>query len=158
MLRELQDDDTGLEELPDEWEIQDPLEARRAIIRLGQLERDLAGVKDIKKGVAAEYDRKAATIERDITRVRDTLRAFVFRHGKLSFPDVGTAYKRKTDPKLEIVDREAFEAELGAMFRKDSFDETAAKAFALEQALDAGVIIPGTELVPAGEDLTVRKA
>lgn len=157
MLRELYDDEIDDIDGDDLAELSE-LDGRRAMIRLRQLERDHKRAKETKAAVAAEYDRKIETIEREQERTRATLRALVFRFGKLSFPDVGTAYKRKTDPKLEVVDKDAFEAELGAMFVKTEFDMTAAKQFALDQALEDGVIVPGTELVPAGEDITVRKA
>lgn len=156
MLNDLYDEPIDLDD-PDVAELSE-LDGRRAMIRLWQLERDIEKTKKTKKAVAEEYDRRLDSLDREKERVRQTLRALVTRFGKISFPDVGTAFERRVDPKIEVVDKEAFERELGAMFRKDSFDETAAKNFALEQALDDGVIIPGTELVPAGHDITVRKA
>lgn len=157
MLPDLYDDE--IEPLDhDEVAELSELDGRRAMIRLRQLERDHKRTKATKAAVADEYDRKLAGIEREQERIRATLRALVFRFGKLTFPDVGTAYKRRTDPKIEIVDMDAFKAELGAMFVKTEFDAASAKQFALDQALEDGVIVPGTELVPAGEDITVRKA
>lgn len=156
MLRELLDDDVEIDDA--RLEEGDPFEARRLMIRLEQLERDEKTVKALKAGVVAEYDQRLKAIERQREEHRATLRSYVLRFGKASFPDVGTAYKRKTDPKIEVVDKEAFERELGAMFVKDVFDETAAKAYALDRALEEGVLVAGTELVPAGEDVTVRKS
>lgn len=159
MLRELYDEEIDLDLMDEDAATAlSELDGRRAMIRLEQLDRDEKRVKATKAAVAAEYDAQLSTIGRERERLRATLRALVFRYGKLQFPDVGTAYKRRTDPKIEIVDAEEFRAELGAMFQKPTFDETAAKAYALDRALDEGVLVPGTELIPAGEDVTVRKA
>ena len=162
MLHELTDEATGLDTLPldelAELELPDELAVRSALIRLEQIGRDVDDVKRRRQAVVGAYDAQINALEAQAGWLRRSLQEYVERNGKTSFPDVGTAYTRRGDPAIEIVDKEAFKTELGAMFVKEQFDETGAKRYALEQMLDHGVLLPGCRLRPGGPTLAIRKA
>jgi hypothetical protein len=161
MLRELYDEETGLEEYgPDEWgsfEPQDELAVRRLMIRLEQVTRDRETIEARKRAVVQSYDEQIARFEEDEKFIRSSLQVWCERHGKTTFPDVGTVSLAKGNPKIEVSDRDALKENVGAMFTKEVFDETAAKAYALERALE-GELLPGVTFVPGGPSLRVRKA
>jgi hypothetical protein len=136
----------------------DELAVRNLLIRDAQLERDLGRVKKTKQAVAGSYDEKITALEGQRAAIRSSLQAYVERNGNVKFEDVGTAYLAKGEPKVEVEDAEAFREHLAAMFVKEVFDETAAKAYALERATAAGEILPGVKLVPGGPGLRIRKS
>jgi hypothetical protein len=161
MLRELLDEETGLEEFgPDEWgnfEPQDELAVRRLMIRLEQVTRDRDTIKKRKAAVVASYDEQIARFDSDEKFIRSSLQVWCERHGKTTFPDVGTVSLAKGDPKIEVDDKDALKGHVGEMFTKTVFDETEAKRYALERALE-GELLPGVKFVPGGPSLRVRKA
>lgn len=154
MLRELFEEPVELEA----EELEDEMAVRSALIRIQQLEVDEERVKATRTAVVESYDRKLQEIEEQRRWLRQMLQAWVERHGKTSFPDVGTAYSRRGDPAIEVTDRTAFKKALGDVFTKQTFDETAAKAYALERVLDHGELVDGTRLRPGGPTLGIRKA
>lgn len=163
MLRELDDEPTGLDELdpataPLELDRDDLPAVRRVMIRLQQLEREIDRVDATKRAVAATYDEQLARLGADRQWLRSSLQAWVERNGTAKFPDVGTAYLAKGDPKVEVADRDALKRELGDLFTKATFDETGAKAYALEQALKGNPLPAGVNVVPGGPRLQIRKA
>lgn len=158
MLHELQDEPTGLEEVDATFAPTDELSVRGILIRLEQLGRDAEKVKGRRDAVAASYDDQLARIEEQRAWLRSSLQVWLERGGEAKFPDVGTAYLAKGKPKVQVVDRDAFRAATGDVFVKLTWDETWAKGYALEQALEQGEILPGVELVPGGPELRVRKA
>lgn len=158
MLRELQDEPTGLEGIDDAFAPTDELAVRGILIRLEQLGRDAAKVKERRDAVAASYNDQLERIEEQTSWLRSSLQAWLERGGEAKFPDVGTAYLASGKPKIQVVDRDAFRAATGDVFVKETWDETWAKNYALEQALEQGEILPGVEIVPGGPELRVRKA
>jgi hypothetical protein len=157
MLRELQDEPTGLEEVADAFEPQDELAVRGILIRLEQLGRDQAAIKARRDAVAAAYNDQLERIADQEGFLRRSLQAWLERGNDAKFPDVGTAYLQKGSPKVRVVDRDAFRAATGDVFVKETWDETWAKNYALALALESGEIMPGVELVPGGPELRVRK-
>lgn len=153
-------EDTGLDEIEGAFEIEGEWQLRSAMIRLQQLDADTDVTKRRKQMVVSAYDRDLERLAEQARELRTSIEAYLVNHGgeKVRFPDVGTAYLAKSDPKIEIVDEDAFKAATEAAFTKPVFDATSAKAYALEQALETGEIIPGTELKPAGKRLAIRKA
>lgn len=159
MLNELYDEETGIEPGDeDTFEITDELVLRSTMIRTFQLGREQDKVKATLDSVAHAYRAQLERLDREQERLRSSIAAYVERNGKQRFPDVGTAYLAEGKPKIEIVDRDALKAEVGDLFTKEQFDETGAKHYALEQATEHGVIVAGTELVPGGPRLQIRKA
>jgi hypothetical protein len=158
VLRELQDEPTGLDEIDDRFEPADELAVRGILIRLEQLGSDAEKVKARRDAVAASYNDQLDRIAEQESWLRSSLAAWVERNGKTSFPDVGTAYLSNGKPKIQVVDRAAFKEATADVFVKETWDETWAKSYALERALDSGEILPGVELVPGGPELRVRKA
>jgi hypothetical protein len=158
MLRELLDEPTGLDEVGDSFEPQDELAVRSIMIRLEQLGRDADAVKARKAAVVRSYDEQIQRIEEQAEWLRRSLAAWVERQGKATFPDVGTAYLSSGKPKLRIIDRDAFRDHTADVFVKETWDETWAKNYYLERALESGEVPPGCELVPGGPELRVRKA
>lgn len=159
MLNELLDEPVDLE--PEGLDIRDERALRSAMLRVAQLQRDAEVTKRRKKMVTETYDQELAQLERQEAMFRDSIETYIKRHNageKVRFPDVGTAYLGRVDPKIAITDRDAFEAALGALFTKPTFDETAAKQHALERAVETGELVPGTELIQADETLRIRKA
>jgi hypothetical protein len=156
-MREVLDENTdqleGLDEIPGEWEL------RLALVRLEQLQRDEETMKRRKQMVVATYEQELAGIARQRDELRRSIEGYLVTHGgeKVRFPDVGTAYLTSTDPKIEVVDKAAFEAALGDLYTKPVFDMTAAKGYALDRALE-GELVAGVEFVPAGKTLGIRRA
>lgn len=153
-------EDTGLDEIDGAFEIEGEWHLRSAMIRLQQLEHDASVTKRRFEMIASSYKRDLERLAEQERELRASIHAYLVNHGgeKVRFPDVGTAYLAAADPKIEIVDTDAFKAATEAAFTKPVFDEAAAKRYALEQALESGEIIPGTELKPAGKRLQIRKA
>lgn len=171
MLHELQDEETGYEEIDAETPAldlgaSDVVAVRAMMIRLQQLDRQTEKVQATRDAVVAAYAEQLDRIERDRQWLRSSLQAWLERYGettktggrKIRFPDVGTASLAKGDPKVDVADREAFRGELGAMFTKEVFDETDAKRYALALALDGKPIPAGVNVVPGGPQLRIRKA
>lgn len=158
MLRELQDEATGLEGVDDVVPLVDELAVRGVLIRLEQLGRDAAQVKARRDAVAASYDDQLARIADQESWLRTSLLRWLENGGEAKFPDVGTAYLQRGAPKIHVHDRAAFREATGDVFVKETWDETWAKNYALSVALEQGEILPGVELVPGGPELRVRKA
>lgn len=158
MLHELRDEPTGLDDVDDTIQLEDELAVRGVLIRLEQLERDATRVKTTRDAVTRSYDDQLARIADQQQWLRSSLQAWLERGGEAKFPDVGTAYLQKGKPKIRIVDRPAFRDATADVFVKETWDETWAKQYALERALDEGEIMPGVELVPGGPELRYRKA
>lgn len=162
MIPELRDEATGLDELnleePIAIEPGDIAAVRALMIRVQQLERDEDRVKRTRDAVVATYAAQLDRIERDRAYLRSVLQDYVERNGTVQLPDVGTAYLAKGDPKVEIADLDALKGELGAMFTKEAFDATAAKAYALARGLEGEAIPAGVNIVPGGPRLQIRKA
>lgn len=153
-------EDTGLDEIDDSYVIADEWQLRSTMIRLEQIARDTATTKRRLAMIADSYKRDLERLAEDERVLRASVHAYLVNNGgeKVRFPDVGTAYLASGNPKIEIEDAEAFKAATEAAFTKSVFDETGAKAYALEQALETGEIVPGTRLIPAGKTLAIRKA
>lgn len=158
MLHELQDEPTGLEEVADSFEPQDELAVRGILIRLEQLGREQASIKQRRDAVAAAYNEQIERLADQEAWLRRSLAAWLEAGNEAKFPDVGTAYLQKGSPKIRVVDRDAFRDATGDVFVKETWDETWAKNYALQLALESGEIMPGVELVPGGPELRVRKA
>lgn len=167
MINELENEATGLEEIdPEQLDLEQPLEldggdvvgVRRLMIRIQQLDRDAEAVKATKAAVVASYDDQLSKIEKTKAWLRSSLQAYVERHGNVKLPDVGTAYLQPGDPKVTVVDREAFRGEFEELFTKPAFDETAAKNYALEQIKAGHPLPPGVDVIPGGPQLRIRKA
>lgn len=159
MLRELQDEPTGLEEVRDAFVPQDELAVRGILIRLEQLGREQAVVKGRRDAVTAAYNEQLERLADQEGWLRRSLQAWLEQPGnEAKFPDAGTAYLQKGKPKIKVVDRDAFREATADVFVKATWDETWAKDYALGLALESGEIMPGVELVPGGPELRVRKA
>jgi hypothetical protein len=166
MLRELQDERIDeldeLEPADEPLEIADEVALRRALIRIQQLERDEAQVKARRDAIVATYDRDAEHLAEQREFLRRSVASYLERlpagQQKVRFPDVGTAYLGRTDPKIEVEDKDALQAAVGSMFVREVFDLPGAKAYALERATTDGEIVAGTKLVPGGPGLRIRKA
>ena len=137
----------------------DELEVRKLMIRVAQLGREGDRLADLRTKVAAEYDERLKAIAEQEKALRESIRNYltqVAEDGKVSFPDVGTAFLRNVAPKLSVTDKAAFEkwarAEYGDAVTKWVFDLTAAK----ERALTEGQVADGAEIEPAHKDLTIR--
>lgn len=157
MLNELRDEDTGIEIGEEPLHLVEPVDVRRTMIRLQQLEREIVAVKRTKKAVDEAYDAKVETLAGQCSTLRSSLAAWCEQNGKISFPDVGTAYLTTAKPKIAVRDLDEFRTALGDLYTKEVFDETAAKGYALERAVEDGEILPGVELVPGGPSLAIRK-
>lgn len=157
MLRELQDEPTGLEDVADAFEPQDELAVRGILIRLEQLGRDQATIKARRDAVVGSYNDQLERLADQEGFLRRSLQAWLERGNDAKFPDVGTAYLQKGAPKIRVVDRDAFREATKDVFVKETWDETWAKNYALGLALESGEIMPGVELVPGGPELRVRK-
>lgn len=158
MLRELHEEPTGLEDVGDAFEPADELAVRGILIRLEQLGRDAEKIKARRDAVAAAYDDQLERISEQAEWLRRSLQAWLERGGEAKFPDVGTAYLQAGKPKIVVRDRDAFKAATADVFVKEVWDETWAKNYALEVALEQGEIMPGVEVVPGGPELRVRRA
>jgi hypothetical protein len=158
MIEELYAEELELE-LEDEAPLSDPLEARRALIILRQAERRIDELERTRDAVRRTYDDEIAKHEWRIEAEKRRLAGYVREHGNASFPDVGTAYLRKTKPAVKILDADTVKAEYGELFTKtvESFDETDFKRWALEQIQTSGIVPEGVELVPASKTLALRK-
>lgn len=158
MLRELQTEATGLEEIHDAFEPQDELAVRGILIRLQQLDADRERVEATKRAVVESYDQSLSAIAEQSDWLRRSLAAWVERNGTAKFPDVGTAFLATGKAKVRIVDRDAFREATKDVFVKETWDETWAKNYATERAVEDGELLPGVELVPGGPELRVRRA
>lgn len=140
----------------------DELALRSLMIEAAKAEREIEKVKRTRDTVANAYNDRIASIEARQQRVRSMLQAWLERQPdgqqKIRFEDVGTAYLAKGDPKVEVVDHDALKSALGAMFTKPSFDETAAKNYALEEATAGRPLADGVNIIPGGPQLRIRKA
>lgn len=153
-------EDTGLDEIDDTYVIADEWQLRSTLIRLEQIGRDTAVTKRRLAMITDSYKRDLERLAADERVLRASVTAYLLNHGgeKVRFADVGTAYLTSGNPKIVVEDADAFKAATEAAFTKPVFDETAAKAYALEQALEQGEIVPGTRLEPAAKTLAIRKA
>lgn len=140
----------------------DELAIRQLMIEDVKLQAQIGDVEKTKRAIAATYDDRIAKLEARRLRARALLQAWLERQPdgrqKIRFEDVGTAYLAKGDPKVEVADRDALKDELGAMFTKPTFDETAAKNYALEQALAGNAIPAGVNVIPGGPGLRIKRA
>lgn len=156
MLPELYDEQV---EIPEQ--VADVVSARRLMISIRQLAKEIEQTKATKAAVVASYDAKVDTLEERKTKAEGYLRAYLTNANggeKLALPDVGTAYLATSKPKIEIVDKATVESVFGTLFTKAVFDLTAFKKSALENALDTGEIPPGCQFVPETQDLRIREA
>lgn len=156
MLPELYDEQV---EIPEQ--VPDVVTARRLMIAIRQLAKEIEQTKATKQAVLASYDAKVQTLEERKAKAEGYLRDFLLNANggeKLALPDVGTAYLVKSKPKIEIVDKAVVESVFGALFTKTVFDPTAFKKATLER-IQAGYEIPeGCEFVPETQDLRIREA
>lgn len=108
MLKELFDEPISEEEFEElvgrEGDALSAVEIRRLLIRLRQIDRDRAKVKEIRDAVVASYAEKIGRFDADEKRTRESLYAFCRVHGTASFPDVGSAYLSSQGPKIEVQD------------------------------------------------------
>lgn len=167
MLPELYDDDQVVDlneydaRVYDADGVVDDLALRQLMIEDAKADREIDRVKRTRDAVKASYDDRIASLQARKDRVRSMLQAYLERQpegAKVRFEDVGTAYLQKGDPKVEIADRDAVKEALGAMFTKEVFDETAAKAYALQEAIEGRPIPDGINIVPGGPQLRIRKS
>lgn len=158
MLHELFDEETGLDGVDDVLPLNDELAVRGVLIRLEQLGRDRDAVKRRRDAVTQAYDDQLGRISEQESWLRSSLQAWLEAGNEAKFPDAGTAYLQKGQPKIRVSDRDAFRAATADVFVKETWDETWAKSYALQLALESGEIMPGVELVPGGPELRVRKA
>lgn len=159
MLHELMGETTGLEEVDltqDAIEFSDELAVRSAMIRLQQLRADAEKVKHTRDVVKDAYDSQLASIEDSASFIERSLQEYVERNGNVKLPDVGTAYLAKQGPRIKVVDRDAFRAATGEVFVKEQWDETWAKQYALDLAVNDGELMPGCVLEPGGPALRIR--
>lgn len=133
-------------------------EIRTLMIRRKQIEREREQVSAIRDAVVATYNDKLSRLDYNERMIRLRLEGFVHAHGTTSFPDVGTAYMREVDPKIDVEDTSAanrWAKENG--FTKAAPDLTAAK----KSFLRDGQVPPeesGMVFVPARQTLVVRDA
>lgn len=103
----------------DEWEqlvagddvdLVTELHARDAMLAIARLEAEQERVRELLTSITERYTAKIETLEREKTRWRETLNTYVTRYGKVSVPDVGTAYHttRNKGGKLKLADAAAF--------------------------------------------------
>lgn len=140
----------------------DELALRALMIEDAKADRAIEKTKATRDAVAASYNDRIASFEARKQRVRSMLQAWLERQPdkkqKIRFEDVGTAYLAKGDPKVEVADRDALKQALGAMFTKPAFDETAAKTYALQEAVEGRAIPDGVNVIPGGPQLRIRKS
>lgn len=156
MLPELYDEQV---EIPEQ--VPDVVTARRLMIAIRQLAKEIEQTKATKQAVLASYDAKVQTLEERKAKAEGYLRDFLLNANggeKLALPDVGTAYLVKSKPKIEIVDKAVVESVFGKLFTKTVFDPTAFKKAALEQVQSGGEIVAGCQYVPETFDLRIREA
>lgn len=158
MLHELHDEPTGLDDVDDVIPFEDELAVRSALIRLEQLGADAEKIKRRRDAVVESYNAQLERLEDQMQWLRSSLQAWLERGGEAKFPDVATAYLHAGKPKIKVVDRDAFKSATADVFVKEVWDETWAKNYALEVALEQGEIMPGVEVVPGGPELRVRRA
>ena len=154
------------EEYHDPDDIDQPAETfdlpviRRFLIRLAQIDRERDEMSSTKAAIVARYDERDRELRAQAEKIRDTVRDWIerFHDGqKVSFPDVGTAFLRKTPEKIRVDDADLFRRwALAEGLTKSVLDETSAKKLALEHALQSGELVPGVALEPAGVGLTVK--
>ncbi len=157
MLPELYDEQVDAEPAVD------VVSARRLMIEIRQLLREIVKTQEIKKAVLATYDARIDTLEERKARAERYLRDFLLNANggeKLALPDVGTAYLATMPEKVVVSDKKAAEAKYRAQFVKTTtaFDETRFKEWALKQIKTTGEIPDGCEYVPETRDLRIREA
>lgn len=141
----------------------DVASARRLMIGIRQLEREIETTQQTKKAVLATYEARIDTLEERKAKAEGHLRDYLLNANggeKLALPDVGTAFLAKSKPRIEITDMEAVKREWGdaAIYCKQVFDPTAFKRAVLEHMQATGEIPDGCEYVPETQDLRIREA
>lgn len=160
MLNQLYEEevDLGALETEESAAISDELHARSTLIVVQQIEAEKKALEDTKRAVVASYDARLSALEERAKFLRARLLDYVTDHGKVSFPDVGTAYTTKTATKVVLSDREEVVETYGRVFEKPVFDETAFRRHAAEEYERTGEILKGCDVVPPSVTLAIRKA
>ena len=180
-----QDDVDYADALVDESGPQNTADVRALMVRVNQLARQAEQVEEIRDAVTERYDAKVDALARQAARLRAAIEAYLlnFNRGeKLAFPDVGTAFLRKTGGKPKVIDAEAFEKWLlsniddctRVPYKLPVFDKTAALKLVQGEGgryfIDTGrnaildrdtgeVVQPdGVEVEPVGKALTLKAA
>lgn len=84
----------------------DELGVRALLIRLARVEREADHLRGVRAQVVETYDAKLAALGGEAAAIRDSLKTYVERHGKVSLPDAGTAYltTRNRGGKPKVID------------------------------------------------------
>jgi len=143
----------------------DELGVRRLLRRLAYLKREADTLQALKRAVVAKYDEATSKRTDESDEIRQLLQTHLERvdGGKVKVPDVGTAYLSKRQPKLNVVDREAFvewaTGEYADKVLQQVFDDVGARALATARVVNDGEVPPpGTEFVPERREVSVRAA
>ncbi len=158
MLPELYDEQV---EIPEQ--VPDVVAARRLMIGIRQLAKEIEQTKQYRAAVVASYDAKIDTLEERKAKAEAHLRDYLINANggeKLALPDVGTAYLATVNAKVVVSDKKAAEAKYRAQFVKTAtaFDETRFKEWALAHIRTTGEIPEGCTYVPETSDLRIREA
>ena len=158
MLPELYDEQV---EIPEQ--VPDVVSARRLMIAIRQLAKEIEQTKQTKAAVVASYDAKVDALEERKAKAEGYLRDYLINANggeKLALPDVGTAYLAKSKPKIEITDMELVKSRWGdaEMYTKRVFDPTKFKQDALRHMQETGEIPEGCQYIGETQDLRIREA
>ncbi len=161
MLKDLYEEpiETDFSEKP----LETVLDVRTSLIVIEQQTRKVEKTKETKRAVLDAYDAQIAAGENAIERERERVREYLERAGEnVVLPDVGTAYLRNVDEKVNVVDVEQVPDDLKKAFtttkRTDVLDVAGLKKHVLDRVKETGEIPAGFELVPASRELSIRKA
>ena len=140
----------------------DELGVRRLLRRLAYLQREADTLKALQTGIVAKYRDAIGKRDDEATQIRSLLQVHLetVDGGKVKVPDVGTAFLSRRQPKVEVVDREAFmewAREQGHLV--EVVDEAAARAAATAAVVNNGEVAPpGLAFVPERREPNVRWA
>ena len=156
MLHELYDEQV---EIPEQ--VADVVSARRLMIAIRQLAKEIEQTKQTKAAVVASYDARLDTLEERKAKAEGHLRDYLINANggeNLALPDVGTAYLATSKPKIEITDMALVKSRWGDQYTKQIFDPTKFKQTALKHMQETGEIPEGCAFVPETQDLRIREA
>lgn len=108
---ELSPDDGDIVALLDENVAPNPLAVRDALLELAKLAETADDVKALRAQIVERYDAKVGSLMGRASAIRDSLKVYVERYGKVSFPDVGGVHLTTKDKggKLTVADAVVFE-------------------------------------------------
>jgi hypothetical protein len=151
------------DEAPPE-QLADLYDVRNVMLRIVELTRRKEEAQELRRRIVTRYDEEINRIDARIDEHRALVEAFIVNaHGgePARIPDVGTAYIRELPPRIVVTDEDSFEKAAWERWadltlRPPMFDLTAARKLALEEALSAGELLPGTSLETGRTSLTIK--